>query len=60
MDKEYKRRFSEKWHEVYGTIFIQETLRLERQAQRPTHAVLDRIEDYQHKIKHIKKLIENE
>lgn len=58
--EEYRRRFAEKWHEVYGTDFYQETVRLERQAVRPSHAVLDRIDDYQLKIRHIKELIENE
>lgn len=57
--EEYRQRFAEKWHEVYGTDFCQETIRLERQSVRPTHAVIDRIEDYQFKIKHIKNLIEN-
>lgn len=54
----YRRRFSEKWQEVYGYPFQHEVLRAKRMLQNwNSHEALDFAAEYQDRIRHIKSLI---
>lgn len=55
----YRQSFMEKWSELYGTDFMQETLRVKRWiVMRPSHAAQDHIREYQQRIREIKKILE--
>lgn len=57
----YRRRFSEKWQDVYGYPFQHEVLRAKRWASSgKSHAAQDFLEKYQNRIRHIKNIIDNE
>lgn len=55
----YRRRFAEKWQEVYGEPFEHAVLQAKQMSKyKPSHYTQDYFEEFQDRIRYIKSIIE--